>query len=230
MSIDARHGKVVLVIAPHPDDETLGCGGTILAHKRKGDRVHWLIVTNMSESAGYSQARIDLRRAEIKQVADRYGFEAVHDLGLPPAHLDDLAMSDIVGEFGKVFSSVSPQVVYLPYRGDIHTDHRIVFDAATACIKWFRYPSVSRVLAYETLSETDFSVDPDISGFRPNVFSNIGVDLEEKINIASIYKSEMAEFPFPRSEVALRALAQLRGAASGFHAAEAFILLREKIE
>lgn len=229
MSTKSSQGKVVLVVAPHPDDETLGCGGTILVHKSKGDQVHWLIVTNMNKAAGYSQSKIDVRRREIEQVAAEYCFDSVQELGLSPAGLDGLPMSDIISGFGKIFSNISPDVIYLPYRGDAHTDHRVVFDAAAACVKWFRYPSVSRVLAYETLSETDFPINPDICGFRPNVFVDISEFLEKKLSIAGIYDSEMASYPFPRSKIALRALAQLRGSGSGFCAAEAFMLLRERI-
>ena len=109
----------------------------------------------------------------------------------------------------------------------MHTDHRIVFDAVIACTKWFRYPSVKRVLAYETLSETDFSLNTN-GRFYPNYFINISGYLEKKIELMSIYISEIAKFPFPRSYEAIRALATLRGAASGYIAAEAFQLLKER--
>ena len=103
----------------------------------------------------------------------------------------------------------------------------MVFDAASACCKWFRYPSVRRVLAYETLSETEFGLDPD-TRFHPNVFVDISAFLERKIELLQIYKSELGHFPFPRSATAVRVLAQYRGANSGFEAAEAFQLLREQ--
>lgn len=93
--------------------------------------------------------------------------------------------------------------------------------------KWFRYPSVKRILAYETLSETDFGLGTDL-GFRPNIFINIENYLEDKLRAMDIYASELGRFPFPRSDEAIRALATLRGAASGFQAAEAFELLRER--
>ena len=110
----------------------------------------------------------------------------------------------------------------------MHTDHRLVFDAVASCTKWFRYPSVKRVLAYETLSETDFGLGTSQS-FRPNVFVNIEPYLDDKIRAMDIYASEIGEFPFPRSHEAIQALAILRGAASGFKTAEAFELLRERL-
>jgi LmbE family N-acetylglucosaminyl deacetylase len=125
------------------------------------------------------------------------------------------------------FQRFEPVEVLLPNRGDAHSDHRTVFDAAVACTKWFRYPTVRRVLAYETLSETDFGLSPG-DAFQPNYFVDITTHLEAKLAALQLYESEMHEFPFPRSVAALRALAAIRGAASGFVAAEAFQLLRER--
>jgi LmbE family N-acetylglucosaminyl deacetylase len=105
----------------------------------------------------------------------------------------------------------------------------MVYDATMACTKWFRYPSVEKVLVYETLSETDFMMNTDANGFRPNVFVNISDFLEKKIEIMKIYGSELSPHPFPRSENAIRALATLRGAASGVKAAEAFMLVKERV-
>ena len=101
-------------------------------------------------------------------------------------------------------------------------------EAAMACTKWFDIRG-KRVLVYETPSETDFGIDPRYSGFKPNVFIDISGQLERKIELMNIYESEINEFPFPRSEVALRALAQSRGGQAGFDACEGFLLLRERI-
>ena len=218
----------VLVVAPHPDDETLGCGGTLLRHVAEGDNVHWLIVTGVSEADGFSLERVTSRAHEIEEVTRRYGFVSVHALEFGTTQLDAIPMASLVEQIGTVFEAVEPSIVYLPYRGDVHTDHAAVFDASIACTKWFRYPYVNRVLVYETLSETDFNVDPDTSGFRPNVFVDISMYLDDKIEIMKIFRSELGAFPFPRSERAMRALAHLRGAASGFDASEAFMLIRER--
>jgi N-acetylglucosamine malate deacetylase 1 len=219
--------KNVLVVAPHPDDETLGCGGTLLKHKEANDRIHWLIVTGMTDQTVFSPDRIKSRQNEIKKVADRYGFSEVISLDLPTTKLDTIPMSDIVSLIGDSFQRIRPEIVYLPYRGDVHTDHKVVFDATVACTKWFRYPYVKKVLVYETLSETDFGLTPYTGSFRPNVFINIEKYLDRKIEIMKIFATEMGQFPFPRSEEAIRALAHVRGAASGCKAAEAFMLLRE---
>lgn len=221
--------STVLVVAPHPDDETLGCGATLLRHIADGDAVHWLIVTGITEAAGFSAERVVSRAKEIEEVGRQYGFASVQVLGLQTTRLDTMPMASLVVQIGAVFKAVEPNVVYLPYRGDAHTDHAAVFDATVACTKWFRYPSVRRVLIYETLSETDFNLNPDTGGFRPNVFVNVSRYIDRKVQIMKSFESEMGAFPFPRSERALRALAHLRGAASGFEASEAFMLIRERV-
>lgn len=219
----------VLIVAPHPDDEILGCGGVIYKHKNKGDQVHWLIVTNIFEEQGFSKERIAIRENEIDEVENMVGFDGVHRLKFPTAQLDSMPVEKLVSAIGQVFKEINAQIVYVPYRGDIHSDHRSVFDATVACTKWFRYPSVEKVLVYETLSETDFVIDSDANGFRPNVYVDISDYLEEKIKVMRIYESEMSKHPFPRSEEAIRALATLRGAAAGVKAAEAFMLVKERV-
>ncbi len=216
-----------LVIAPHPDDEILGCGGTLLRRKVEGAEVGWLIVTGMAEHDGWPAKRVKQRDAEIAKVAQLIGFDHVFNMHLPATKLDLLPMGDLISQFSGIFKSFQPEEVLLPHRSDVHTDHRLVFDAAVACTKWFRYPSVRRVLAYETISETEFSLDANCT-FRPNFFIDISDYLERKLKVMAVYQSELGVFPFPRSNEAVRALATLRGATSGFMAAEAFQLLRER--
>ncbi|UED75574.1 PIG-L deacetylase family protein [Brevibacillus sp. DP1.3A] len=219
--------KKVLVIAPHPDDETLGCGGTLLKHIANEDEVSWLIVTGMHSNLGHTDEQIDRREREIEKVKTMYGFNNVFNLKLPTTNLDTIPMQSIVAQIGTVINQLEPEIMYLPYRGDVHTDHKVVFDAVVSCSKWFRYSSVKKVLAYETLSETDFGINPDNNGFRPNVFSDITPYLEKKLDILNVFQSEMGEFPFPRSNQAVQAQARVRGVAAGCESAEAFMLLKE---
>ena len=216
-----------IVIAPHPDDEVLGVGGVLLRRKAEGAKVAWLIVTAVSVQSGWSEEKVKQRADEIKRITELFGFDEVFTLNFPTTQLDRVPMSDLVAGISEVFRSFKPEEVFVPHPSDVHTDHRVVFDAAASCTKWFRYPSVKRVLAYETLSETDSGLGTD-QGFRPNVFVDIEPFLDNKLRAMDIYESELGVFPFPRSHEAIRALATLRGAASGFKAAEAFELLRER--
>jgi LmbE family N-acetylglucosaminyl deacetylase len=218
--------KSVLCVAPHPDDEVLGVGGTLLRLKAEGHKVAWLIVTGVTYEAGWSKKKIEQRVDEIKRVTALFGFDSVFELNFPTTQLDQVPMSDLVAAISNAFKTFEPEEVFVPHPSDVHTDHKVVFDAVASCTKWFRYPSVRRVLAYETLSETDFGLGTS-QAFRPNVFINIESHLADKLRAIDIYASELGKFPFPRSHEAIQALASLRGAASGFKAAEAFELLRE---
>lgn len=216
-----------LVVAPHPDDEILGCGGTLLRRKAEGSVLGWLIVTGIDEKAGWPVEQVRQRDTEIARVTSLVGFDEVFNLRLPAAQLDEQPMGELVSAFSSVFKSFAPNEVLAPHRGDVHSDHRVSFDAVQACTKWFRYPSVRRLLAYETASETECALAREMA-FQPNVFVDIGDYLERKLEIMGIYKSEIGEFPFPRSLRAVRALAEWRGASAGCLAAEAFELLRER--
>ncbi|HWA70582.1 MAG TPA: PIG-L deacetylase family protein [Rhizomicrobium sp.] len=217
-----------LVVAPHPDDELLGCGGTLLKRKADGGTLAWLIVANVSTEGGWPADKVAGRNQEIAAVTKAVGFDRVYNLALPPTRLDELPLGSLIQKMSEAFADFAPEEVLLPHWSDVHTDHHVVFDVAAGCTKWFRYPSVRRVMAYETISETDFGLKPEQS-FVPNVFVDITDHLERKLKIMSIYSSELGMPPFPRSLDAIRAQAVLRGAASGFRAAEAFQLLRERV-
>jgi LmbE family N-acetylglucosaminyl deacetylase len=219
--------KVVAVVAPHPDDETLGCGGTLLKHLARGDHVHWIVFTSISTKLGFTEERVRSRSEEICRVAKSYGFADTHLLDFPAMQLDHIPKVNLVGALGAVVNQLGVHTLYVPYRNDAHSDHAAVFDACAACTKTFRYPSVRSVRAYETLSETEYGLKPEDPGFRPNFFVDITGFFDRKLEIMSIYASEMAPFPFPRSNLALLAQAQLRGTQCGSTAAEAFMLLKE---
>ena len=219
----------IMVVAPHPDDETLGCGGTLLRHRAEGDEVYWLIMTTVTEQAGFSKEYICNRKKEIELVTNKYQFSSVCQLSFVTTMLDIIAKNELVTEVSNFISSVKPDTIYLPYRNDVHSDHTIVFDTLASCTKSFRYQFIRRIRAYETLSETEFSIRPNNNGFQPNLWIDISSYLEDKVKIMQLYESEISQHPFPRSEHSIRALATLRGATAGVDAAEAFISLKEII-
>jgi LmbE family N-acetylglucosaminyl deacetylase len=220
-----------MVVAPHPDDEILGCGGTLIRRKSEGKKIGLIIVTSITEEAGWDRARVKERTAEIDLVVKGLGVEDndFFPLGFPTTRLDRVPMQQLIKGIGEAIKVFEPQEILLPYPGDAHSDHRIVFEAASACSKWFRYPSVQRVLVYETPSETDFGIDPTAHAFKPNIYVDISKYMETKLMLMKIYKSEFGDFPFPRSEAALVALGSVRGSQSGFHMAEAFMLLMDRM-
>ena len=217
----------VLVVAVHPDDETLGCGGTLLRHKADGDEIHWLIATDIKESEGFSVSAIKKRNKEIKKTEDLYGFTSVNKLNLSTAKVDTYSMGELVSKISHVFNTVKPNIIYLPFKGDVHSDHKYIFDAAYSCTKNFRYPFIKKIYMMETLSETEFSLSTKEDSFVSNVFVDISEFMDKKIELMNIYESEIGEHPFPRSERNIRALATYRGATSGCEYAESFMLIKE---
>jgi N-acetylglucosamine malate deacetylase 1 len=215
--------QIVLVIAVHPDDETLGCGGTLLKHKNQGDTVHWLICSETNPKNNFYQ----VREEEIKQVAHMYAFESVHNLRLKTMQVDEYSMSELIGKISNVINEIKPNIIYMPFKGDVHSDHRKIFEATYSCTKSFRYPFIKKIYMMEVLSETEFAPSLSEESFIPNVFVDISHFMDQKIAIMNVFKSEIAEHPFPRSERNLKALATLRGATSGCEYAESFVLLKE---
>lgn len=219
--------KKILVIAVHPDDETLGCGGTLLRSQKEGNEIYWLTLTGMHKSQGFSQDKIEERSKEIGKVEKLYSFKKSFHLGFPTAKLDEFSSGEIISAISKVFNEVKPEIIYLPFKGDVHSDHRIAFDAAYSCTKSFRYPSIKNIYMMETLSETEFAPSIQADSFIPNVFVDISNFLEKKLDIMRVFRSELGVHPFPRSEKNIKALATIRGATAGVEYAESFMLLKE---
>lgn len=216
-----------LVIAVHPDDETLGCGGTLLKHKSMGDEVHWLIATDIKESDGFKPEEVMSRNKEIKKVADSYQFDSINKLALSTMKVDESSMSELVNKLSHIIIDIEPTIIYLPFKGDVHSDHRSIFNAAYSCTKSFRYPFIKKIYMMETLSETEFAPSTIEDSFIPNVFIDISEYMEKKLEVMSTFTSEIGEHPFPRSLRNIEALATLRGATAGCEYAESFMLLKE---
>ena len=222
--------KKVLVIAAHPDDETLGCGGTLLKHRLQGDQVNWLILTSVTPEhpLHFTDQQIRRRTEEIRVVADKYGFSKTFELGFPAAMLEEVNLKELVQKIDQVMYEVQPQTVYLNNRSDVHSDHRVAFQAVSASVKTFRKPFIEKILMYETLSETEFAPALSENVFSPNVFVDISPYLETKIEIMSVYASEIMPENAPRSLSALKAQAGYRGSRICVQYAEAFMLLFER--
>lgn len=217
----------IIFISVHPDDETLGCGGTILKHLENGDKLFWLIITNnLNEPEIWGEENVKLRQKEIKAVSELYNFEKVFNLNYSTTKLDLLPLGELTQAISKVIKEIKPEILYTHNRSDIHSDHRVSFNAVMSAVKSFNNPFIRKVLMYETVSETEFSPALQENAFIPNFFVDISKYIDKKIEIMKIYESELKEHPFPRSERNIRALASFRGAQCGSDSAEAFMLLK----
>ena len=216
--------KKILIVAPHVDDETLGCGGTILKNLDEGNIVHCLIITKLKEKILKNKKKL-----ELKSVMNKYPIKFYKQLNFQPAKLDTISKQKIINSIKVYFDKIKPSEVYIPYENDAHSDHKIVFNCVSSISKSFRSKYIKKVLVYETPSETDINLDHRLPNFKPNLFVDISKYIKKKIYILSQYKSEIGEHPFPRSLKNVRALATYRGSMSNFKSAEAFIILKERI-
>lgn len=219
-------GKNILIISAHPDDETLGAGGTLLRHGKQGDDISWLIVTNISTDNGFEEGHVNRRQQEIERVSDLYRFKNTFKLDYPTMSLSSSSLQILIRDISEVVHEVEPQIIYTMNRSDAHSDHRIIFDAVMACTKSFRYPYIREVLMYECISETEFAPALPEKVFLPNCFVDISNEIDEKISIMKVYSSELGEHPFPRSERNMIALATFRGAMIGVEYAESFQIIK----
>jgi N-acetylglucosamine malate deacetylase 1 len=225
MTLADRFGAT-LVLAPHPDDEVLGCGGTIARLVAEGAQVEVGIITRGMAPA-YSDEQVAEVRAEAAAAHELLGVAATHYLDLPAAALDSLPQAEVNRAIAALVGRVRPATLLVPFVGDIHADHQIVFNAAMVASRPAGGFRPDRVLAYETLSETNWSAPYLSPAFAPNLFIDIDTFLETKIAAFGCYASQVRPFPNERSIESLRALAALRGSCVNLHAAEAFVLLRE---
>jgi LmbE family N-acetylglucosaminyl deacetylase len=218
----------VLVISAHPDDEALGCGGTLLKHRANGDRLSWMVVTK-AHRPQWSAPVIRRKAAEVQQVARAFGITRLVALGLPSAQLDVVPQGKLIERLRQALSALRPEIVYVVSPCDSHHDHRAVFAAVMVVLKpWtMKRLGVKRILSYEVPSSTESAPPAQYAPFVPTWFSEITPFIEQKLQVMRLYRSELQPDPLPRSVESLRALARWRGATIGVPYAEAFILVRE---
>ena len=221
--------KKILVIAVHPDDETLGCGGTILKHIELGDEVNWLILTKANQKITSIQDIVKIQNLYIKEVAVAYNFKSWKQLDFLTIQLDQYPLGDLIKEISGVINEIKPSHIYFHHHADVHSDHRVSFEAIYSCTKNFRYPFIERMMLFETLSETEFAPAIRNNAFVPNVFVDISLHMEKKLNIMKLFTTEQMEEPLPRSLSTIKALGRFRGSRIGVEYAEAFMLIYEKL-
>lgn len=219
----------ILAVSVHPDDETLGCGGTLLKHKEKGDKIFWLILTRANDKITSIPNIVDLQKQYVNKVAETYNFEDCKHLSFLTTELDRYPLGEIILEVSKYIDQIQPSVIYFNFSNDVHSDHRVAFEAVYSCTKNFRYPFIEKILMYETLSETEFAPAIQSNSFVPNMFVDISPFMEKKLEIMKLFTTEQMDEPYPRAMSSIRALARYRGSRIGVEYAEAFMLLFEKL-
>lgn len=216
----------VLVIAAHPDDEILGCGGTIARHTEKGDEVYVLIVSE-GVSAQYEDREkfLRLRKDACLKAVEYLGVKEVFFDEFPDGKLDSVPQLKINKKIEGVIAKVNPQRVYTHHWGDLHKDHSVVYESTIVAAR----KGVKEILCYEILGTTNKKNSDLRLAFNPNYYVNITEYLNKKLKALSFYTTEVKSFPNPLSKEAIEVLAKHRGVESGLNAAEAFVCIK-KIE
>ena len=216
----------VLVIAPHPDDEIIGVGGTIAKRATAGDEVYVCVVTKGGLPL-FDPEFIDQGRRECREADAKLGVKETIFLDFPAVMLETVPRYEFNGKIAELVQKINPDEVYIPHRGDMQIDHQMVVDAAMVAVRprGKRYPK--RVYAYETLSETGWNIPNAMNEFIPTVYEDITDTYDVKLAAMSVFESQLAPFPAARSIGAIEALAKFRGATVSVEAAEAFSLIRE---
>ncbi|MBK8819919.1 MAG: PIG-L family deacetylase [Saprospiraceae bacterium] len=223
----------ILIIAPHPDDEVLGCGGTIFKKVKEGNEVFVAILTNASKTdpLKYTEDKLINVRNEAKKSCDYLGVKKIFFEDFPAPALDQYPGYKMAESISKILNETKADTLYIPFRGDIHNDHKAIFDASMVATRPVGNYSVKTIYAYETLSETEWAYPFAGETFIPTVFEKLDFSsFNAKLEAMKCYKSQLRIFPNSRSLEALEALAKFRGSTVGSERAEAFMLIRRIID
>ncbi len=222
----------VLVVAAHPDDEVLGCGGTIARLVQEKHDVYLAIlgegITSRYQQRGQAdKSQLKVLKEKSQRVAKLLGAKDLFTFDLPDNRFDTVPLLDIVKLIENLVERLRPQIIYTHHGGDLNIDHRQVFQATLTATRPMPGGPVKSIYAYEIASSTEWALGQLSPVFQPNVFVDIQYTLDIKLQAMALYESEARAFPHPRSPEALRAIARRWGSVAGFEAAEAFALIRE---
>lgn len=218
----------ILVIAPHADDEVIGCGATMAKAISNGDEVYVIIATNANIGAPelFDKKDIENVRQEALDAHKHLGVKKTFFLDFPAPSLNAFPEYKISIELSKIISDLKPNILYIPHPGDLHQDHKAIYRASLVAARPQGDYSIKEIYCYETLSETEWAPYQEKS-FIPNVFNDTSDYFEKKIEAMRFFKSQIKEFPHTRSIETFEALAKFRGATVGVKRAESFILERK---
>ena len=215
--------KKILILAPHADDEILGCGGFISKYSKKDHQIFVLILTNANVGAPqlFSEREIRKIRDEAKKANFFIGTKKLIFENLPGLNLNNYPFFKITNIIDKYLEKIDPEIALIPSSNDIHDDHKIIFKAAKVSMRSNKKRNLKKILSYEVLSETEWNEDG--KSFNPNYFLSLSrANIENKVKAFLKYRSQVKKYPHPRSKEAIFNLSKIRGSQSFFEYAEAF--------
>ena len=211
----------VLVIAAHPDDELLGCGGTLIRHADQGDEIQSVIMCE-GESLRYEGKAVHQHEATV-EAARIIGIEKTNRFDFPDQRLDRYSLVELITPIEKVVDSFQPDIVYVQFGGDINRDHALTFEAASIALRPTA-ESVKEIYTFYTVGSTELKTPGE---FNPNVWIDIEAQIDRKLKAFSCYESELRAYPHPRSLEGVRNVAAFYGNQCCMRYAEAFMLMRK---
>jgi len=217
--------KKILVIAAHPDDEVLGCGGTLLKHSKNNDKILLLFATDGESSRRSGSQEILYRKKQASKVARIINSQKPVFLNFPDNQLDKINMLKIAKIFAKVVDRFKPDIIYTHHYNDLNIDHRITFEATMIACRPLVESSVTEIYCFEILSSTGWRGISNLE-FKPNVYVDIKDYVSKKIDLMKIYEKEIRPSPHPRSIESITARAISRGSEVSLSYAESFELVR----
>jgi LmbE family N-acetylglucosaminyl deacetylase len=233
-SKNTKKRDTLLVVVAHPDDEVLGCGGTLARMAEEGCDIHVLILadgeTSRSTASIVGADNLKARNGAADKACKILGCKSVDTLALPDNRMDRLDMLDVVQHIERFVQRYQPSTVLTHHCGDVNIDHCVVHDAVIAACRPQPGHSVKTLLFFEIPSSTEWRPAASAPAFNPNWFVDISRALEKKLEALQAYESELRPFPHPRSLKAVEVLARWRGATIGTEAAEAFVLGRKLVD
>lgn len=222
----------ILAVVAHPDDEIIGVGGTLCKHAGVGDEVHVLILGDGKSSRGgvYKKLAKNIKQKsfqETDKALSCLGVKSFYREDLPDNRFDRIDMLDIAKKVSSYVNKIKPSIVYTHHPGDLNVDHQRTSEAVTIACRPIENNSVEAIYHFETLSSTEMAGYTSNRVFLPNVFVNIEAEIQKKLKAMSCYKSELCQFPHPRSLEAIEANAKVWGSKVNLKYAEAFFCLRQ---
>jgi len=224
----------ILVIASHPDDEVLGCGGTLARFAREGSSVHIAILgegltSRLSSREAADPGELKALRAQSQAAGALLGAAEVLHFGLPDNRFDTVPQLEVTKIIEGLVERLQPEIVFTQHGGDLNIDHVVTWRATLTATRPMAGHPVKRVFGYPVGSSTEWAFQKFSPSFRPTTFFDIEDTLPLKVRAMQAYEGESRPFPHPRSGEALEAAARHWGAAAGLRAAEPFELVREII-
>jgi LmbE family N-acetylglucosaminyl deacetylase len=216
----------LLVVAAHPDDEVLGCGGVLARESASGRLVHVLILADGETSRAGGEAALSSRREAAYAAADVLGVASVNFLNMPDNQLDNVPLLTVIKGIEAEMARIGPESVLTHHARDVNVDHVIAHEAVLAACRPLPESVLRELLFFEIPSSTEWRPDGAAASFAPNVFVDISDVMQLKLKALKTYAHELRAFPHPRSLEAVEALATWRGATVGVARAEAFMLGR----